>query len=207
MPESLSFHFEGALADERRMNFYESARFQYAAARLMVKLAQFRRRGSFSQKITSTSNVGIQLVTQTDGSFNINVEVPDQGPGDGEFVKISVGDLIAYLSERIVEKLDQQALQDIVPPDRRTRPGSTSDAALDQLVENAMAGESMTVRLPVLVQDSVKRRVAEAYRERRLTESRCLLHSSAKWRLLYVGVPKVWRSPRQQAGNQILFYT
>ena len=172
MPESLSFHFEGALADDHRMNFYESARFQYAAARLMVKLAQFRRRGNFSQKITSTSNIDIQLVTQTDGSFNINVEVPDQGPGDDEFVKISVGDLIAYVSERMIEKIDQQALQEITPPDRRTRLGSTSDAALNKLVESAMSGADMTARLPLLVQDSVKRRVAEAYRERRLVENR-----------------------------------
>jgi hypothetical protein len=50
MPETLTFHFEGALADSHRMNFYESARFQYAAARLMVKLAQFRQRGRFVKK-------------------------------------------------------------------------------------------------------------------------------------------------------------
>ena len=87
MREALSFHFEGSLADEHRMNFYESARFQYAAARLIVKLAQFRQRGNFSQKITNNSNIAIELVAQTEGSFNINVEIPEQGPTDEEFVK------------------------------------------------------------------------------------------------------------------------
>ncbi|WP_216856603.1 hypothetical protein [Acidisphaera sp. S103] len=154
------------------MNFYESARFQYAAARLMVKLAQFREKGRFVKKITSNTNLGIQLVTQIDGSFNINVEVPDQRPTDEVFVKISVSDLIAYVSERIVEKIDEQALREIDLPDRRTRTGAgAADAALNQLVEDAMAGRDMTARLPVQVQDSVKRRVAEAYRERRLAES------------------------------------
>jgi hypothetical protein len=154
------------------MNFYESARFQYAAARLIVKLAQFREKGRFVKNITSNTNLGIQLVTQTDGSFNINIEVPDQSPTDEGFVKISVSDLIAYVSERIVEKIDEQALREINPPDRRTNAGSSAaDAALNQLVEDAMAGRDMTARLPVQVQDSVKRRVAEAYRERRLAEN------------------------------------
>lgn len=77
MAERLTFHFEGALADEHKMNFYESARFQYAAARLMVKLAQFRRTGKFVKKISTRSNVGVQLVSQADGSFNINIEDAD----------------------------------------------------------------------------------------------------------------------------------
>jgi len=170
--ESLSFHFEGALADGHRMNFYEAARFQYAAARLMVKLAQFREKGIFVKNITRNSNLGIQLVTQSDGSFNINVEVPDQDPKDELFVKISLSDLIAYVSERIIEKLDENALREIASSERRTQTGAdAAETALNKLVEDAMAGKDMTARLPVQVQDSVRRRVAEAYRERRLAEN------------------------------------
>ncbi|WP_327209526.1 hypothetical protein [Rhizobium leguminosarum] len=110
MPETLTFHFEGALADSHRMNFYESARFQYAAARLMVKLAQFRQGGKFVQKITTSSNFNIQLASQSDGSFNINVEDPGQDPTEDQFIKISLADLIAYVSERIVEKIDETTL-------------------------------------------------------------------------------------------------
>jgi hypothetical protein len=61
MSEKLTFHFEGGLADEHKLDFYEAARFQYAAARLVVKLSQFRARGNFVKKITNTSNQDIVL--------------------------------------------------------------------------------------------------------------------------------------------------
>jgi len=110
MPEMLTFHFEGALADAHAMNFYESARFQYAAARLMVKLAQFRHSGRFVQKITNNSNFDIKLKSQSDGSFNINVEDSGQSKSDDPFIKISLADLIAYVSERIVGKIIEDSL-------------------------------------------------------------------------------------------------
>lgn len=176
MPEKLTFHFEGALADDHKMNFYESARFQYAAARLMVKLAQFRQQGRFVQKITNNSNFDIHLTSHSEGSFNINVEDPAQYEIDNPFITISLADLIAYVSERIIEKIDDSTLTDaaIVNHDQLTigEPGETDPgAALDQLVEAAMADRTVTSGLPPQVQDLVKRRVAETYRERRLAES------------------------------------
>jgi hypothetical protein len=177
MPETLTFHFEGALADYHRMNFYESARFQYAAARLMVKLAQFRQQGSFVKKITNTSNFDIQLVSQDDGSFNINVEDPGQEGADESFIKISLADLIAYVSERIVEKIDETTLASVPIPHRGTGTAGGIDdenpaAALDQLVEATMADKALTAGLSAQVQELVKRRVAESYRERRLAISK-----------------------------------
>jgi hypothetical protein len=93
MSEALTFHFEGALADSHRMNFYECARFQYAAARLMVKLAQFRKQGSFKKKITNSSNFNIELVSQSNGSFNINIEDHEQLATEDSFIEISLPDL------------------------------------------------------------------------------------------------------------------
>lgn len=172
MTETLTFHFEGALADNHRMNFYESARFQYAAARLMVKLAQFRQNGRFVKKITNNSNFNIQLASQSDGSFNINIEDPGQHEADDPFISISLADLIAYVSERIIEKIDESALTDGALP-RLARPGAKPEpaSALDSLVERAMADSAFTAGLPAQVQDLVKRRVAEAYREQRLAQS------------------------------------
>lgn len=176
MPEILTFHFEGGLADSHRMNFYESARFQYAAARLMVKLSQFRQQGRFVQKITSSSNSNIQLISQEDGSFNINVETSDQNETGESFIKISIADLIAYVSERIIEKIDDAALAEMAIRHRDTlRDSETVDkepaALLDGLVEAVMDGKKLTSSLPLQVQDLLKRRVAEVYREQRLTNS------------------------------------
>lgn len=179
MAETLTFHFEGALADEHRMNFYESARFQYAAARLMVKLAQFRKTGKFVKKITNNSNFNIQLISQAEGSFNINVEEPDQGEGEEEFVKISLADLMAYVSERLIEKIDEAKLADIATTNFPGSPGGEVGvdfaAALDEIVDAAMADRAFIASLPTQVQDLVRRRVAEVYRERRLAESQAAI--------------------------------
>lgn len=172
--EKLTFHFDGALADGHRMNFYESARFQYAAARLMVKLAQFRRDGRFVQKITNNSNFDIQLVSQKDGSFNINIEDAGQSSTEESFVKISLADLIAYVSERIIEKIDQTTLSEAAINNRsRLVSSKLADtnpaAAIDQLVEVALEDKELTSSLPSNVQDLIRRRVAESYREQRLS--------------------------------------
>lgn len=175
MAENITFHFEGASADSHRMNFYEAARFQYAAARLLVKLAQFRHEGKFVKKITNNSNFNIELIGQTDGSFNINVEDPGQINADNQFVKISLGDLLAYVSERVVEKIDQAVLvgetTDSTARHRHLLSGLTQEE-FDGHVEQILDGNGLTASLPPLVSDSVKRRAAEIYRERRLEASR-----------------------------------
>lgn len=176
MSEALTFHFEGALADSHRMNFYECARFQYAAARLMVKLAQFRQQGKFVKKITNSSNFNIELVSQSDGSFNINIEDHGHAATEDPFIEISLADLIAYVSERIIEKVDEETLSNVAISNRgrqsvRDIADEDPAAGLDKLVQAAMDNRALTADLPGEVQDLVKRRVAELYRERRLTVS------------------------------------
>lgn len=176
MPEKLTFHFEGALADDHKMNFYEASRFQYAAARLMVKLAQFRHSGRFVQKITNNSNSDIYLTSHSEGSFNINVDEPPQQEADNPFITISLADLIAYVSERIIEKIDDSTQAGIVAANKgHLTAGKVEEinpaVALDNLVEAAIADREVTLGLPEQVQDLVRRRVAEAYRERRLAEN------------------------------------
>ena len=192
MTETLSFHFEGALADSHRMNFYESARFQYAAARLMVKLAQFRQSGKFSKKITAKSNFNIELVSQSDGSFNINVEEPPQKADDDYFIKISLADLIAYASERIFEKIDEEKLKQV------TESGQTASASqvseLECLVGEVIDGRPLTAGLPQAAQDLVKRRVAEVYREQRLSSSQSAISridSARSQKLIAMSAPLI----------------
>lgn len=176
MAEKLTFHFEGALADAHRMNFYESSRFQYAAARLMVKLAQFRSKGKFVKNISSRSNIDIQLVSQADGSFNINIEDPGQPDDDKEFVKISLSDLIAYVSERIVEKLDGSVLTENLIPNAEA--DGTDDeieptqlAEVDQIIDAYLNDNALLAGLPADIRELVKRRVAESHREKRIAEN------------------------------------
>ena len=172
MAEHISFHFEGALADSHRMNFYESARFQYAAARLMVKLAQFRRYGKFVKNITNASNIDIQLATHSDGSFNINVEDTTATSASEYFVDMSLADLLAYISERLIEKIDESTLSVINDSSGDSQlPGRGATAALDRMVKEAIANGSAPESLSSAVQALIKRRVAENYREGRMADN------------------------------------
>jgi hypothetical protein len=163
MLESLTFHFEGSLADQHKMNFYESARFQYAAARLLVKLAQFRSSGKFQQKISNKSNFDVRLTSQSDGSFNINVEDPGQDTASEQFVNIPLGDLVAYVSERVIAKLDEDSL--------KTIGGAGVKTEIETLSESVIAETTTVDQLPKANRDLVKRRVAEISREIRLNDS------------------------------------
>lgn len=109
MPEEISFIFKGSLADRHEMNFYEAARFQYDAARLLVKLAQFRAEGQFTTKITARSNLDIRLEAQEEGSFRINVTVPDPEPDESP-LDVPLAALVAYVADRILSKSDDDDL-------------------------------------------------------------------------------------------------
>lgn len=176
MAERITFHFEGAQADDHRMNFYEAARFQYDAARLLVKLAQFRASGKFVDNISDKSNHNVILVAQKGGSFNYNIEEPE--PSKDAFLNIALSDLVAYVAERVIEKLDETAMATFVLPalefdqdeDESDEVGDVLEVAeIDGLAEAVLAGDKLTASLPLETSKLIKRRVAEVYRERRLT--------------------------------------
>ncbi|MBO1024100.1 hypothetical protein IPU75_05185 [Ochrobactrum sp. SD129] len=104
MSERVQFHFEGQLADKHKLNYYEAARFQYATARLLVKLAQFRDSGNFNKRIHESSNFDVLLETHKEGSFDITVLAPVLMAGYEAFVSTSLSALMTYVFERIVGK-------------------------------------------------------------------------------------------------------
>ena len=181
MAERITFHFEGAQADDHRMNFYEAARFQYDAARLLVKLAQFRANGKFFDKISNKSNHNVQLIAQKGGSFNYNVE--ESEPAKDSFLNIALSDLVAYVAERVIEKIDEAALAKVVLPaleydedeydydyddDEEKVADGLELADVDDMAEALLAGDKLTASLSPESSKIIKRRVAEVYRERRL---------------------------------------
>lgn len=169
MTEKIVFHFEGALADKHSLNFYEASRFQYAAARLLVKLSQFRHAGKFSKKISNKTNFDIRLESQEDGSFNINVEDFGQDTSGEEFINIPLGDLVSYVSERVIEKIDEVSLGNT-----SSRTKGDADRAggiainIDELSEKIAKGEASLEDLRPKVRDLVRRRAAEVAREQAL---------------------------------------
>ncbi|RVT95313.1 hypothetical protein EOD42_17165 [Rhodovarius crocodyli] len=171
MKETIVFHFEGALADSHRLNFYESSRFQYAAARLLVKLSSFRRSGNIPQKITPGKNTQINLVAQAEGSFNLNVEdIPDEPQKEDKkkspHFDSNLSDLIAYVAEKLLKKIGDDSIGVI---DDSEGEGSSDFTQLDQLAQDMIEKKTTLSEVPQGSSDLVRRRVAEISRERRLS--------------------------------------
>lgn len=153
------------------MNFYEVARFQYAASRLLVKLAQFRKDGRFFKNISNKSNVNILLKPYAEGSFNIDVSDPGQ-PESDQFLELGLGDLLAYVSERIIEKIDEETLDRVVStsPVKDGGYSSASPEAIDSLALRLTQGQGSLDGLPPDLKTLVRRRVSELSRDASLLE-------------------------------------
>ncbi len=114
--DALQFHFQGGLSDNHRMDFYESARFQYAAARLSVKLDQFRRTGRFSRRVTTTSRTNIDLYAFERGSFNLKISA--EAEADAEYhVAVPLTTLWTYVIERVFRPTETSAAFDLIDSD------------------------------------------------------------------------------------------
>lgn len=114
--DALQFHFQGGLADTNKMDFYESARFQYAAARLSVKLDQFRRTGKFSRRVTTTSRTNIDLYPFEKGSFNLKISA--QAEADAEYhVSVPLTTLWTYIIERVFQPTETSSAFDLIDSD------------------------------------------------------------------------------------------
>lgn len=110
--EKIRFHFDGALSTEHHLNFYEAARFQYAAARLITKLTQFQSTGRFNKRITDRTNTNSLLATHKDGSFDITILVPLAMVAAEAFVSVPVGTLMSYVFERVLGKTNNSEVVD-----------------------------------------------------------------------------------------------
>ncbi len=111
MVDKVSFVFTGKLADQHEMDFYEAARFQYAVARLSVKLDRFRRTGTFPQKVTRQNNTSINLRRYRDGSFGIDVIAPALATVAPLMLEVPLTALWTYIVERVFKPADQDNIK------------------------------------------------------------------------------------------------
>lgn len=65
----IRFKFEGRLADQSELNFYEAGRFYYGAARLIYTVEAFRQQKRVLTRITSRVNLDARIRTSEPGSF------------------------------------------------------------------------------------------------------------------------------------------
>ncbi|TFI56362.1 hypothetical protein E2493_20565 [Sphingomonas parva] len=115
MEDVISFVFSGKLAHNNEMDFYEAARFQYAASRLTVKLDKFRRTGEFPKKVTRQNNTAINLRPYRPGSFGIDIIGPALATLPPLLYELPITSLWTYVIERVFKPAEsdtiKQALQ------------------------------------------------------------------------------------------------
>lgn len=154
MAEEIEFRFTGSLAENHSLDFYEAGRFQYGAARLMVKLDQFRRQGRFSARVTYENNTRILLKTQEDGSFIISTVVPFLQAGGDAFLQANIGLMWSYVADRLVKPASTDTIRDALATQRDliqtfdnqiAQQGEQSRRTLDLLGDRIAAGDALTI--------------------------------------------------------------
>lgn len=171
--EKIRFHFDGALSKEHHLNFYEAARFQYAAARLTTKLIQFQHHGRFTRRITDKTNTNALLATHRDGSFDISILVPFAMVAAETFVTVPISTLMSYVFERILGKTDNKNVVDALNAQ------SAIAEQFGKISDNDSAAVQRALEIIERQQDNLRdvndqntkfleRRIAELERERSL---------------------------------------
>ncbi|WP_416463536.1 hypothetical protein [Sphingomonas sp. VDB2] len=93
------------------MDFYESARFQYSASRLLVKLDNFRRTGSFPKKITYNNTPDILILPTRRGSFGIDVIIPVLQAAAPVIYEAPLGAMLSYVIDRVFSPADDDVIK------------------------------------------------------------------------------------------------
>ena len=65
----ITFSFTGGIAENHELSFYEAARFQYAAAKLLYKLEHFRQKGIVLDRVSRKIDADIRVSTAKEGDL------------------------------------------------------------------------------------------------------------------------------------------
>lgn len=116
--DRLNFRFRGQLASGAQMNFYEAARFQYASARLLLKLSQFREKGNFSSRITSDNQRDIRLEATQAGSFIFDI-MPLATLVAPVLLEVPLSAMLSYVIERVFKPADDEVMKQALSNDAK----------------------------------------------------------------------------------------
>jgi hypothetical protein len=148
MDEQISFIFDGKFASENRMDFYEAARFQYSAARLMVKLDNFRRKGEFPAKITYKNTPDLLLLPPRPGSFGLDVIGPALAVVGPLLIEVPLSAMLSYVIDRVFGSADDDTIRQALATQRE----------LVETFDRAIAGHDDTMdRTLEMLQDRIER--------------------------------------------------
>lgn len=119
MAEEIQFIFDGKLAAGHSMDFYEFARFQYSASRLLVKLDSFRRTGDFPRRITAENDHRIIVKPFREGSFGLEILAPVGFEALRLAYEVPISTLFGYVVERVFKPAGDDTVRDALATNRR----------------------------------------------------------------------------------------
>lgn len=121
------------------MDFYESSRFQYAASRLLVKLDNFRRSGTFPKKITYKNTPDIVILPPQRGSYGLEVIGPTLAAAGPLLYELPLGYLFSYVVDRIFRSGDEDDIRTALGhSDRLLDTFNMTIAGRDETIENTL---------------------------------------------------------------------
>lgn len=102
MEDRLIFRYEGLLADQGQLNFYELGRSYYAAARMVYTVARFRETGRVLQKIQERIDSTIVATAPRRGSFEFEAVAFVKDVVIPAAVSVPLTAIFAWVWQRIV---------------------------------------------------------------------------------------------------------
>ncbi|QQS57645.1 MAG: hypothetical protein IPN28_02145 [Alphaproteobacteria bacterium] len=99
--DAIVFSFSGGIADSHELNFYEAARFQYAAAKLIYKIEHFRQKGIVLDRISKKIEADIRVSAAKEGSWELSV-ILEKIPNIAQCtLKVPLTSLFSYIMNKL----------------------------------------------------------------------------------------------------------
>src|ERR1700733_7633492 len=103
MPETIRIRYDGGIADNGQIHFYEYSRSQYALSRFISTIEYFRRTGEVADRISGRRYVELVISTPTRGSFLQDITLTGIAEGViGTFVATPFLALFSYVWQLLV---------------------------------------------------------------------------------------------------------
>lgn len=148
--DKIIFSFEGGMATNHELSFYESSRFQYAAARLIYKLEHFRQTGKILERVSEKIDADIRVSAAKEGSWELEIALASI-PALGLSLSVPLNVLLGYILNSVKPKSKGQdiAVQlariELARERERTKQGHI-DASRLRSLENIVRSQSATVK-------------------------------------------------------------
>lgn len=151
--EGIRLKFRGGLADSGQLHLYEFGRSQYATARFVATVENFRRTGRVAQRITSATYIDMRIAAPERGSFIEDILVPSLQQGLAAVVSTPLSALISYVwhlmtprQPKTDEIIAEIARRQVAIEEQRTQQEAERTKQLEMLRDISNGGYATTKR-------------------------------------------------------------